>query len=116
MSIISSYSFGNIEVNGAHFDSDILILPDGSVESKWWRKNGHELCLDDISKLLETKPDTLVVGTGADGMMKVLVEVEDELGVRGIRLIVEKTIDAVREYNELVAKDSSCAAALHLTC
>ena len=67
---IDSYSFGNITVNGRQYDSDLIIYPD-RIDSSWWRKKGHTLCLEDIRDAIEAQPDVLVIGTGNMGRMSV---------------------------------------------
>jgi hypothetical protein len=92
----------------------VIIYPD-RVEASWWRKVGHELCLDDIKNIFTEKPDVLVVGTGYSGLMRVLPEVEEVLREKGIELKVERTKRACDVYNEL-CKSKKVIAALHLTC
>jgi len=68
--MIDSYEFGRIVVDGQAYTSDLIILPD-RVDAGWWRKEGHNLCVEDIEQAMSANPDVLVVGTGADGLMKV---------------------------------------------
>lgn len=114
MSSIDFYGFGLIVVDGKEYSSDIIIFPD-KIKSEWWRKRGHELCLDDIADVLDQKPEVLVVGTGASGLMKVLSEVKKAAQARGIKLIVESTDKACNTYNEL-SRSQKVVVAFHLTC
>ncbi|MBM4432818.1 MAG: hypothetical protein FJ025_02310 [Chloroflexi bacterium] len=114
MSSIDFYEFGLIVVDGKEYSSDIIIFPD-KIRSDWWRKRGHELCLEDITDVLEQKPEVLVVGTGASGLMKVLPEVKKAAQARGIKLIAEPTDKARNTYNEL-SRSQRVVAAFHLTC
>jgi hypothetical protein len=57
----------------------------------------------------------MVVGTGRSGLMRVLPETEKYLREHGIRLIAERTTEAVRIYNQL-CQSTKVVAALHLTC
>ena len=114
MNIIDSYQFGLIVVNGKKYTSDVIIFPD-SVTDNWWRKTGHQLCLDDIAEVITENPEVLVVGTGASGLMKVLPEVRQVVDARGIELIVEATDKACHTYNQL-CRSRRAVAALHLTC
>jgi len=111
---IDSYQSGLIVVNGKKYTSDVIILPD-SVRDNWWRKTGHQLCLDDIAEVLTENPEVLVVGTGVSGLMKVLPEVRQVVDTRGIELIVEATDKACNTYNQL-CHSRRAVAALHLTC
>jgi hypothetical protein len=112
--MIEFYDFGKIVIDGKEYSSDVIIYPD-RVEASWWRKVGHELCLDDIKDVFTEKPDVLVVGTGYSGLMRVLPEVEEALREKGIELKVERTKRACDVYNEL-SRSRKVIAALHLTC
>ena len=114
MNIIDSYQFGQIVVNGNKYSSDVIIFPD-RVRGNWWRKTGHQLCLEDIAEVLTENPEVLVVGTGASGLTTVLPEVKEGVKARGIKLIVETTDKACHTYNQL-CHSQRVVAALHLTC
>ncbi len=114
VNIIDSYQFGLIVVNGKRYTSDVLIFPD-RVKDSWWRKEGHQLCLEDIGEVITENPDVLVVGTGAPGLMKVLPEVQPAVEAQGIKLIVEITDRACNTYNQL-CHSQRVVAALHITC
>ncbi|MBA7533279.1 hypothetical protein ES705_25514 [subsurface metagenome] len=114
MNIIDSYQFGLIVVNGKKYTSDVIIFPD-SVTDNWWRRTGHQLCLDDIVEVLAENPQVLVVGIGASGLMKVLPEVRQLVEAQGIELIVEATDKACHTYNQF-CHSRRAVAALHLTC
>ena len=114
MNIIESYQFGLIVVNGKKYTSDVIILPD-SVKDNWWRKTGHQLCLEDIVDVMTGNPEVLVVGTGASGLMKVLPEVQQSAETQGMQLIAEPTDKACKIYNQLCHSQRAIAA-LHITC
>ena len=112
--MIEDYSFGRIIIDGKEYTSDVIIYPD-HVDSSWWRKEGHRLHLLDIEKAIEEKPETLVIGTGASGLMLVPKDVESRITSRGIKLVVDKTKEACEAYNRLFQSGKTIAA-LHLTC
>ena len=112
--MIDFYSFGSISVNGEFFDSDVIIYPD-RINSSWWRKEGHNLCLEDIKEIFEYKPEILVIGKGNPGLMKVPKEIEKKIIARGIEVIISKTSKAVEQYNK-ISGIKRAVAALHLTC
>ncbi len=114
MNKIDSYHFGQVAVNGKRYTSDVIIFPD-RVNARWWRKTGHELHPDDLSQVMAEKPEVLVVGTGAFGLVKVLPEVKPSLEAEGIKLIAESTEEACNIYNQL-CHSQMVVAALHLTC
>jgi len=112
--MIDSYEFGRIVIDGQTFTSDVIIFPD-RVDANWWRKEGHRLQLADLEGIWEAQPELLVVGTGATGRMEVAPEVARRLSDQGVGLVVERTGQACRRYNEL-APTARVVAALHLTC
>ncbi|MFC1941239.1 Mth938-like domain-containing protein [Chloroflexota bacterium] len=114
MNTIDSYHFGEIVIDGEKYSSDIVIFSD-RVRDNWWRKTGHELCLEDIAEVIADNPDVLLVGTGASGLMKVLPEVKQEAKARHIQFIVEPTSEACNTYNQL-CQSQRVVAAFHLTC
>ena len=111
---ISNYSFGHIEVDGLAYSSDVVITPEG-VQDGWWRKEGHNLAIEDLDRVIAAKPDTLIVGSGYYGRMQVPAITRSFLTGRGIRLEVVQTSEAVEVFNKLQQKYARVVAALHLT-
>ena len=112
--MIDSYDFGIITIDGKHYTTDVVIFPD-RVQSNWWRREGHQLRVEDIEGAVAEKPEVLIVGTGYHGLMEVMPETRDYLESRGIQVVAEKTGNACKTFNELV-KSRRVIAALHLTC
>ncbi|UCH03923.1 MAG: hypothetical protein JSW05_10070 [Candidatus Thorarchaeota archaeon] len=111
---IDNYRFGSIVVDGREYKNDVIIFPD-HVESDWWRRSGHELCVEDLVSVLDFGPRTLIVGTGHNGRMKVLDETTDRLRAIGCELVAKKTKEACEVYNSCRDEDG-VVACLHLTC
>ena len=112
---IDSYQFGQITVDGVSHSSDIIIVGD-TVQSNWWREQGHLLSPEDIQSIIAAKPSTLIVGCGASGLMKVTEQARQVLQEHGIKLEALDTDKAVQRFNELRQGGTNVAAALHLTC
>lgn len=112
--MIESYNFGKIIINSEEYHSDIIIYKN-SIDDKWWRKEGHNLCIDDIKEIIDKKPDILIIGTGSFGLMKVPLELIKYLKSNKIEVIIKKTKEACDEYNTLHQK-KNVVAAFHLTC
>ena len=112
--MIESYEFGRIVIKGKRYTTDVIIYPD-HVDDNWWREEGHSLSPVDLWAVVQAKPEVLVVGTGRSGLMRVLPETEKYLREQGIRLIAERTTEAVHIYNQL-CQSTRVVAALHLTC
>lgn len=115
--MIDSYEFGVMVINGKKYTRDIMVFPD-QLAKGWWRKEGHRLCVEDLKEILdmEDKPETLVVGTGYHGLVKVSSDVKGALESSGIKLVAEPTREACRTFNELLKSNRKTAAAFHLTC
>ncbi|HXX54405.1 MAG TPA: MTH938/NDUFAF3 family protein [Thermodesulfovibrionales bacterium] len=111
---VDHYCFGKIIINGKTYASDVIIYPD-SVDSSWWRKEGHYLRPVDLDKALGTKPDLLIIGTGFSGLMVVPEETVLFIISKGIKVLVERTEQATELFNSL-SEDGNVVAAFHLTC
>ena len=112
--MIDSYSFGKISIDGKEYRTDAIVFRD-HVEDGWWRKEGHELHIEDVEHIIQQRFDMLVIGTGAHDMMKVLPETRRFFESRGVEVIIEKTAEACKIYNKL-SESKSVIAAFHLTC
>ncbi len=112
--MIDGYDFGEITIDGKTYTSDVIIYKD-RVDDSWRRIEGHRLSLSDVVQILAKKPEILIIGTGADGVMAVPKEVKAEIEAKGITVIAMKTGEACEEYNRL-APSNNVIAALHLTC
>ena len=112
---IDSYQFGKIVIDGQSYTSDIIILDD-TVQSEWWRKQGHSLAAEDLTTILKAKPSVLVVGCGASGLMEIPNETRQALKERNIQLEAFDSYKAIQKFNELSEAGVNVAAALHLTC
>lgn len=112
---VEAYKFGYVRIEGVEYKCDVIVFPE-KVLSDWWREEGHNLSLNDLAEVLEYGPETLVIGTGAHGAMKVPKSLTNELESRGIDVLVVKTDVAVNKLNELTASGRRAVAALHLTC
>jgi len=112
---IDSYQFGEIVIDGVNYSSDVIILGD-TVQSNWWRKEGHSLAVEDLKTVIAAKPSVLVVGCGASGLMKVPDQTRQVLQEHGIRLEALDSYKAVERFNKLSQAGANVTAALHLTC
>lgn len=111
---IDHYSWGKIVIDGTAYSSDVIIYPD-RVNASWWRKEGHNLHVEDLQDVIATQPNDIIIGTGALGAMKVPKETIAYLESKGISVHIEKTGKAVELFN-ILQKEKKVVAALHLTC
>ncbi len=114
---ITQYSFGRITINGRTYTSDIKIVQ-GKIVPNWWRDQGHLLQVQDIQDIIAARPHTLIIGTGASGVMRLAPDIHEYLGREGIKVEFMPTGQAVERFNELVQimGEDQVAAAFHLTC
>ncbi|MDI6805732.1 MAG: Mth938-like domain-containing protein [Candidatus Bathyarchaeia archaeon] len=115
--MIEFYDFGVMVINGKRYTSDLIVYQE-KVFDGWWRREGHRLYVEDLSKVLsfEPKPQVLVVGTGFSGLLKVSKEVEETLKSHEIELVAQPTKEAVQTFNKLLTSGERVAGAFHLTC
>ena len=114
--MIESYVSGSsMRVAGKTYTTDLKIIGD-KVKGNWWRRDGHRLVSDDIVDILDSGPALLVVGTGYAGNLDISANLRRDLAERGIRLIFERTAEAVELFNRHRAQGKNVAGAFHLTC
>lgn len=117
MKPIDHYSFGSMIIAGQKINNDLIIFPDGRIASHWWRREGHLLQAEDLRELLESRPQFLIVGTGASGLMRPASGLAELLSRAGIEEVVFlPTAEAVRRYNAALPPTNRLAACFHLTC
>ena len=112
---ITAYEFGSIAIAGKTYTSDVIVAPEQVIDS-WWRKEGHNLQIEDLDDIVKAKPDMLIIGTGYYGRMQVPDKTKRYLEEQGIKFLQAKTRDAVTEFNQLQKEYARIVAALHLTC
>ncbi len=115
MPVIESYRFGRMTISGNLYTKDVIIFPDGSILSPWWRKQGHVLVQEDLQELIAAGPKVIVCGTGAQGVMRPVAELREYLAAKNIDFIAEKSSKAVETYNRM-AGQNEIGACFHLTC
>lgn len=112
---IKHYSFGKMLIDETEYTADLIVFPN-KVFPNWWRKQGHSLCMEDLTEVFKEDIDILVVGTGAYGRMQIPEELIEELKNRGIQTYVNLTDKAAQLFNELLKEGKKVAGAFHLTC
>jgi hypothetical protein len=114
--IIDEYATGShMRIGGEIYRRDLKIV-NGEVKGNWWRGQGHRLDPADIEDILTARPETLVIGTGYAGAMRIPETTRAIIIERGIRVVAEPTTQAVKTFNRLAATDVNIAGAFHLTC
>jgi hypothetical protein len=114
---LEQFRFGTIRIDGVTLTSDVVI--DRGVVRKRKKKAskpfrerfGHTPL--SVEENIPWKCETLVVGTGAEGALPVMKDVEREAERRGVELIAVPTPKAVTLLNR---QPKRVNAVLHLTC
>ena len=106
-----------IVLNGRSWTSNVIISLDRVIDG-WQRRKGRRLYVEDIRDMLnaEPRPESLVVGTGYLGPMKVSSEVEEALRTRRVGFMAQRTKQACQTFNGLVGFGRRAVAELRLTC
>jgi len=114
--MIDSYRFGRMVIDGIPYTSDLIILP-GYVHSNWQRKQGHNLCIEDVEGLIDCSLlNHLVVGTGKFGRMRIGEEFLTHMKENGVSVHSLPTAKAADLYNSLLQNSTGFGGAFHLTC
>lgn len=109
--MIQSYTFGRYLIDGKEYRYDIKII-DGKIST--WRN--HHMKVEDILDLIDAKPEVIVIGTGASGVLQVSNEIIELINSKDIELIIGMTGKACEKYNLLEKKGRKVCAILHGTC
>ena len=96
--MIEEYKFGLIIIDGKNYTEDVEVRWTDEVLS-WWRKESHLVEVEDIKRAIEQNPETIVVGIGEAGLVKVGEEVKKFIQGKGIKLIIDRTEEAVKTFN-----------------
>ena len=110
---IDSVKFGEIIVEGKTYYSDVIVWWDGKIE---YREKSHEFGMGEFLKLVERKPEIIVIGTGISGVCKVPEEVEQVAKDKGIEIFKELSPKAAEMFNAFVSDKKRVVAVLHSTC
>lgn len=111
--MIDSYHFGSITIDGKTYTHDVIVA--GSKIKAWWRNTSHEVTINDVEPVLEEKPKLVIFGTGESGVCEVFRETVEYLEKQGVKVLVFRTPEAVKEFNRRI-KETGVVGALHLTC
>jgi len=109
---ITGVRFGEIEIAGKKYTSDVIVWWDGEIEE---REKSHEFTRKELLSLLEKDPEVIIVGTGQSGFCKIEKSAETEAKLQGVELKGLLTPQAAEEFNRL-SKRKRVVGVFHLTC
>jgi len=110
---ITAVRFGEVEIDGKVYFSDMIVWWDGRIE---YREKSHVIGMSDFLKLAEKKPDIIVVGRGMNGDVKIEEEVEQAAEDKKIEIYHELSPKAAKMFNGFVADKKKAVAVIHSTC
>jgi hypothetical protein len=109
---INSFRFGSLTINNKTYDNDMTVHWDGELVP---RESDHNFSKGDLIDLLIKGPDTIVIGTGTAGCVKIEKAAENFAKSKNVELIAKKTPEAIEEFNKL-SKEKKVIAVIHVTC
>ena len=111
-------SFGDLEVEGKRYDADVVI-EGGRVRrrrkkpSKPYRDRFGHTPLS-VKESIPWGGPSLIVGTGADGLLPIMAQVRKEAARRNVEIVALPTEAACRLIADLEPDEVN--AVLHVTC
>ncbi|MFH1741467.1 MAG: MTH938/NDUFAF3 family protein [bacterium] len=116
---IDATSFGSITINGDSYDYDVLIRSSGKVKkrkkklSKRVYGSSHTMSQDEAEHVYEERLETLIVGTGQQGILRLSPEAEEFFQEKNIHVILRPTPEAIKVFNK---QSGRTAGLFHITC
>ena len=110
---ITSVRFGEVEIDGKTYFSDMIVWWNGKIE---YREKSHTFGMSDFLKLAEKKPAIIVIGTGMNNICKVLDEVKQAAEDKKIEIYQELSPKAAKMFNGFVVDKKKAVAVIHSTC
>ena len=115
--IITDYKFGSIIVDGEEYTHDVEVRSQTEEILPWERTKSHIIDIEDIERTLDQNPDLIIIGDGHSSVAKITDKAQKEIERKQIQLIIKATAEAVKDFNEEMAKREKRVIGLfHLTC
>jgi glucokinase len=116
---LSVEEFGKIVVDGQEYAHDLAIRADGKIRRR--RKSrarkdfgtSHVLGVEELSKLTKGDPETVIIGAGHSGMVRLSAEAEEFMNQGPWQWRLLPTSEAAHAYNEIAGPK---ALLIHVTC
>ena len=110
---ITSYSFGQMIVDGKTYTNELQILPTGIVK-EWSPNDPHYILPVDIKEIVNSNIKTLIIGNGANGEAAIPDETIKFIKAKSIKVHIMNTHEAVKLFNE--SSKEALGAIFHLNC
>ncbi len=111
--------FGSITIEGEKYENDILIRLNGKVKKRKKKLSrevygtSHIISLAEAEYVYEAGAESIVIGTGQSGMVKLSDEAAEFFRQKECRPVLFPTPEAIHVWNEI--KGSSIGL-FHITC
>lgn len=117
---IDSTKFGEIIIDGNKY-FQVLIVGNSVTEREFEKLEklfgtSHKIGDWETDELLKENPETIVVGTGQNGMLEVERNFSDRIKNEKVELVIAKTPEAIKIYNEKTKDGKRVNALVHTTC
>ena len=76
----------------------------------------HNIKKAEIEELAQSKPETIIVGTGTSASAHLAPGMENWAGEKNLSLLVRPSYEAVARLNELIDQGKKVAALIHISC
>ncbi|MBW2995107.1 hypothetical protein KY312_02040 [Candidatus Woesearchaeota archaeon] len=95
---INGTSFGQVIIDLKKYDYDVWIFPDATIKR---RTSDHNFTREEFELLAKKEPETIIIGTGQSGCVKVGEEARRAAREKNIHLMIAKTPDAIKIFNQI---------------
>lgn len=112
MVLIDKVSYGEISIGGKTYYSDLVIWWSGKVALL---PKTHLIDPPLLKKILKPETEILLIGLGLEGTVRILPSVEEELKKKKIKLLLDKTENALEIFNGLAILGKKIIAVMHVT-
>ena len=121
---IEHFSWGKYIINGKEHSKNIEKIGAGkdiriinNKVTKWKERKGHLLKKFMITGVFNNNIDYLIIGIGVNGALECPSKIINYINKNGIKkVIVLKTPEACKKYNEMYNKGKNTALLAHGTC
>lgn len=116
---IESTTFGSIDIDGRHYDHDVVIDLSGHVRkrhkklSKEEYGTSHIISRAEAEDVFEDGCDQLIVGSGQAGNVRLSPEAAKYFEKKGCAVLLEPTPQAIGSFNQSRARKIGL---MHVTC
>ena len=120
MPYINSTEFGHITIDNQKY-GQVLIIGDQVKERDYDQLKelfgtSHKIGDWEVADLLSNQPQSIIIGTGQQGVLTVDQSIIEQIKEAGIELKMAITPQAINLYNQAQAANQQVNALIHTTC